>query len=119
MGDLSRDFSRREFACSCGCGFDTVDAALLTALQELRDYYGQVVTITSGARCRDENIAAGGAPNSQHLRGRAADFVVAGVRAPEVQAYLSMKYHDRWGIGRADTYTHLDTRTGPLARWSY
>lgn len=119
MGDLTRNFSRWEFACFCGCGFDTVDYELVVALQELRDYYNQEVDITpkGGCRCPRLNNLAGGAENSLHLYGRAADFSVAGVRPQEVQAYLTLKYPGRFGLGRYSTFTHLDTRTTGPARW--
>ena len=124
MGDLSRSFSRHEFRCKCrrDCGCDTVDAELIHVLQALRDYYQARVTINSGHRCEDHNTAVGGAPatassnGSMHLYGRAADFVVDGVRPQEVQAYLQMKYPDRFGLGMYQTWTHIDTREGP-ARW--
>ena len=37
MGTVSKNFSRSEFACKCGCGFDAVDVDLLAGLQALRD----------------------------------------------------------------------------------
>ena len=117
MGDLSENFSRREFECSCGCGMDTVDAQLLHAMQALRDHYGRRVEITSACRCSMKNRVVGGARNSQHIHGRACDFKVAGVEPREVQQYLEMKYPDRFGVGCYETWTHFDTRTGPPARW--
>ncbi len=42
-------------------------------LQPLRDNYGPVV-VTSGYRCPELNKAIGGAVNSQHLEGKAADI---------------------------------------------
>lgn len=117
MGDLTKNFSRYEFACKCGCGFDTVDFETLAALQAVRDYYNQPITVTSAARCAAHNAKVGGKPNSQHLLGRAVDFTVAGVRHHEVQAYLAMKYVGKMGIGRYATFTHFDTRSGPASRW--
>ncbi len=69
-------FKRSEFACKCGCGFDTVDAELLAILVNLRRHYGQPITIHSGCRCQKHNKAVGGVINSQHLIGRAADVTV-------------------------------------------
>jgi hypothetical protein len=40
MGDLSENFSRREFECSCGCGMDTVDAQLLHLEMKYPDRFG-------------------------------------------------------------------------------
>ena len=40
----SKYFSRSEFACRCGCGFDTVDAELLQILEKLRKHFWQSVS---------------------------------------------------------------------------
>ncbi len=45
-------------------------------LQPLRNHLGCPVIVTSGFRCAELNKKIGGRPNSQHLMGRAADFVV-------------------------------------------
>ena len=45
-------------------------------LQPLRDYLGCPVIVTSGFRCAELNKKIGGNPNSHHLMGYAADFVV-------------------------------------------
>lgn len=47
-------------------------------LYKLRKNLGHPVIITSGYRCKALNTAVGGAANSQHLTGEAADFVVQG-----------------------------------------
>jgi uncharacterized protein YcbK (DUF882 family) len=94
-----------------------MDYATILALQAVRDYYNQPITVTSGARCLRHNTRVGGKPNSQHLLGRAVDFTVAGVRPQEVQSYLAMKYEGKFGLGRYSTFTHFDTRSGPAARW--
>ena len=79
MGDISKNFNRSEFACKCGCGYDNVDAMTLEIVQSVRDHFGQSVTITSGCRCPEYNAVVGGSKNSQHVKGRAADIVVANV----------------------------------------
>lgn len=43
-------------------------------LQPLREAYGRPIIISSGYRCRELNKAVGGAPNSDHLFGCAADI---------------------------------------------
>jgi uncharacterized protein YcbK (DUF882 family) len=119
MGDLSKNFSRKEFACKCknDCNHDTVDVDLLSVLQTTADYFDSAVTITSAHRCAQHNDAVGGSKNSQHLRGRAADIVVFDVAPNKVQNYLLRVYNDQYGIGRYDHFTHIDTRSGPAARW--
>ena len=116
MGDLTKNLSRHEFACKCECGFDTVDYELVNVLQSLRDDLGASVGINSGCRCEKHNKAIGGGLNSQHLYGRAADIVINGVSPDEVQKYFLKKYQSKYGIGRYDTFTHIDTRGGK-GRW--
>ena len=43
-------------------------------LQPLRDYLGEPVAINSGFRSQAVNMAVGGAKNSQHTKGEAADI---------------------------------------------
>lgn len=117
MGDLSKDFSRAEFACHCGCGFDTVDAELLAVLQELRNWFKRPVTVNSSCRCKEHNRAIGGSLNSQHVKGRAADVEVEGVPAESVHRYLEAKNPERFGLGKYASFTHIDTRTDGPARW--
>ena len=74
MAQLSQYFKRSEFACKCGCGFDTVDSILLETLEAVRLHFKVPVTITSGCRCLAHNAAVGGAKASQHTLGRASDY---------------------------------------------
>jgi len=115
VGDLSKNFSRWEFACGCGCGYATVDAELLQILQPMRDALG-ACTVTSGCRCPEHNRAEGGAIDSWHLQGRAADVQFASM-APADWYALAEKLGAR-GIGLYPSWVHIDTRPGPVARWT-
>lgn len=120
MGDLSKNFSRFEWTCKCGCGEDTVDAELVRVLQDdLRDYYKAPVTVTpnGGCRCPTHNIDCGGSDESQHMQGKAADVKVKGVSPQAVFTYLNRKFPNRYGLGNYRTFTHLDVRKGK-ARWT-
>lgn len=55
-------------------------------LQPLRTQLGRPITITSGYRPDWLNAAIRGAPQSDHLTGSAADFVVAGMTAHQASA---------------------------------
>lgn len=44
MGDLSKHFSSKEFACKCGCGFAQVKPELITKLEKLRELCGNNLT---------------------------------------------------------------------------
>lgn len=115
MGDLSAHFSRHEFACGCGCGGDTVDSSTLEALEAIRQHYDSPVTITSAYRCLEYNRSVGSTDESQHPRGRAVDFVVDGVASHDVYDYADSL--GLGGVGRYDSFTHIDTRTNGPARW--
>ncbi len=117
MGDLSENFSRHEFGCRCGCGFDTVDAELLVLLQQARDHFKASIRIVSGCRCAAHNTKVGGAAGSQHLYGRAADIACAGASPAELYAFFASRYPDRYGLGRYATWAHIDSRSGGPARW--
>lgn len=60
-------------------------------LQPLRDALGPV-NILSGYRCEELNVIVGGAPNSQHMRGEAADICVPGVPAHKLYTYIRDNY---------------------------
>ena len=117
MGDLSKNFSRDEFRCKCAeCEQVGPPMELVEILQDVRDHFGRAVAVHSGHRCAAYNKRVGGAPRSKHLTGDAADITVAGHTPDQVQDYLLAKYPGRYGIGRYNTFTHVDVRPGP-ARW--
>ena len=121
-------FKRSEFACKCGCGFDTVDAELLYVLNGMRIDFEASVTVNSGCRCTKhnkkvkkifsslKNLLKKPKRPSQHELGKAADIVVKGIPAHKVVDYLEEKYPGRYGIGRYLGRTHIDVREG-CARW--
>ena len=117
MGDLSANFNRSEFTCGCGCGFNTVDTELLEILEVIRGHYDAPIGINSGCRCITHNNAVGSGNKSQHLLGRAADIQVEGIPAPKVANYIDSIYPDKYGLGRYDSFTHVDSRSSK-ARWS-
>jgi len=114
MGDISEHFNRSEFACKCGCGFDTVDAVLLQTVEKIRTHFGKPVVVNSSCRCPKHNAKVGGAENSQHKKGRAADIVVKSVDPAVVADYAESL---GVSVGRYSTFTHVDSRSGPVARW--
>lgn len=116
MSKIAKNFYRSEFACKCGCGFDTVDIRLIQVLQDIRWHLGPVLII-SGCRCPKHNATIpGAAENSQHVYGRAADIVVMGVHEDKVVEFLE-RYYPKCSIGRYKGRTHVDTRTNGPARW--
>ena len=49
-------------------------ALIENVLDPLREAYGRPIVVTSGFRCKELNKAVGGANNSQHMIGQAADI---------------------------------------------
>lgn len=117
MQSISTHFNREEFACQCGCGFDTVDAVLLDVLEIIRSHYGCPVRITSGCRCEAHNKAIGGSSGSQHTKGKAADIQVSCVQPHELVVFLNKYYPDKLGVGEYKSWVHIDSRS-TKARWS-
>ena len=122
MGDLSKNFSRSEFACkgtNC-CGHSApVHPELISALQDLRDQLNLPLSITSGFRCNRHNESVGGATQSFHTLGMAADVTCPdGVTAEDLaQAAETIPSFQQGGIGIYPSWVHLDVRTAGKARW--
>lgn len=57
-----------------------IRALVTTLLQPLRTAYGNPLQISSGYRCKALNDAIGGARNSQHIKGQAADIATENPR---------------------------------------
>ena len=113
---FDKGFKRYEFACKCGCGFDTVDVELLHVLETLKKELGGVVKINSGCRCSAHNKVVGGKDDSQHLCSKGADIVVSGLNPSVVFDYLVLRFPGQYGIGKYKTFTHIDVRE-KMARW--
>lgn len=108
---LSNNFIVREFACQDGSDAVLIDLDLVAILQAIRDALGGPVTITSGYRTVTHNANVGGASNSFHTKGMAADIVVSGKTTAQVAACAETV--GALGILRyiTDGFVHVDTRT--------
>ncbi len=123
---LSPHFLRSEFACKCGCGFATVDPVLIEQLELLRMALGRPIVIDDACRCEIHNKKVGGAAESQHMLGRAADIRVGTYTPRSIYAFATQIGCAFGGYGVPATnqpgdFIHVDVRkTLPLqTRWSY
>ena len=57
-------------------------------LQPIRDYFGKVVTVSSGYRSPALCQAIGSKTTSQHAKGQAADFEIFGLSNQELANYI-------------------------------
>lgn len=113
---ISKNFKRKEFACKCGCDYDSINPKLIPVLEDMREYFGKPVIVNSGCRCETHNRNVKGAPNSQHLYGNASDVRINGVPPVEIYRYFDRKYPNTFGIGLYNTFVHIDVRE-KRARW--
>lgn len=134
---LTRNFSRHEFACDrgicdhCG-GVSPITPKLVSVVQAMRDEINArrgiiekaqeiKFTINSGFRCGRHNRAVGGAPNSQHTNGNACDIAKPdGVDIQEL-SYIAEDILGPMGgaIGLYDTFIHVDVRKDGPKRWDF
>lgn len=108
---LSENFKSTEFDChgdGC-CSMTKVDMDLVKILQKIRTHFGVATNINSGYRCPTHNKAVGGASQSYHMKGQAADISIRNVAPSEVAKYAESI--GVLGIGLYDTFVHVDTRT--------
>lgn len=124
MGDISKNLSRHEIACNCGCGFDSFDYETRDVFQSCCDFFALmlgvdkvIADISSGCRCFAWNDHEGGSDDSKHLDARAIDFSIRNVNPKYVYDYLDQLYPDKYGLGKYESFTHLDTATGKARRW--
>lgn len=92
-------FTISEFMCSGkrpGCHEClNMDPTLINTLDLARKWIDAPIIVTSGKRCKPVNDKCGGAANSRHLTGRAADIACR-------QPLMDELYN--WLIGREDLW---------------
>ncbi len=117
-GFLSPNFREDEFR-SRGDGTlgpRGISPDLINALERIRAGFGnKPIRINSGYRDPAYNARIGGARNSRHTFGDAADFNVEGVSPADVYKAVD-PYHTDGGLGLYRSFVHIDMR-GYRARW--
>jgi uncharacterized protein YcbK (DUF882 family) len=96
------------------CGESFVRPLLLGRLEALRALRNQPIRIVSGYRCPVHNHAVGGAKDSQHVYGAAADIPpgIATLADAERVGFSGVGTKDRWAV-------HVDVRDGRFTHWTY
>lgn len=107
---LSANFSVIEFACKDGSDKILVDEKLVLILQKIRNHFGKPVTISSAYRTVTYNRKIGGASNSMHTKGRAADIYISGIEPAVIAAYAEKLGVLGIGLYTKDRFVHVDTR---------
>jgi len=120
LTQLTPNFKYGEFFCNGIKPPDSVYPNILSLakeLQKVRDVVKKPIIVNSGWRTAEHNEAVGGASDSQHLTGKAADVVITGIEPKFANIYLA-KYGNFKGFGIAGSYTHVDIRS-TLTIWDY
>lgn len=113
---ISKHFSKKEYACRCGCGQMFINTELVGVLEFIRARFMRPVTVLSLNRCDDHNKDCGGVANSYHLAGWAADICVEGIDLDSIARAAAQAGADGIGIYRRQGFVHVDVR-GYEARW--
>lgn len=110
------NFKIEEFNCKSGAKMPSNVLAnvlrLMNNLQALRNEVKRPITITSGYRSPAHNRAIGGAKNSRHMFGDAADIKVKNMSPKQVVAIIekliSEGKMEEGGIGIYPSWVHYD-----------
>ena len=124
----SAHFADWELACrgrDCCGRVNRCQQELVDALEDFRSAVSAArgketpVIVTSAYRCDEHNRRIGGAKDSMHVQGLAADIRVVGMTAAQLET-IARSVPAIKGIGRDDhgNYLHIDVRSTKAA-WSY
>ena len=128
MGDLSKNFSRLEVQCPCGCGANKISSVLIEKLQKVRNIIGTSIIITSGVRCKFYNTSIKASMNSSHIPdehgiGNAVGIACTNSKDRYELVELSQKFFNRIGIsgGSYGGFVHLDVDRSKVQEvlWTY
>ena len=114
---LSANFVVSEFACKDGSDKVLIDTELVEILQKIRTKFKKPVEITSAYRHDVYNKKIGGASNSQHTKGKAADMYISGVEPEDIVRYAEYLMPNMGGIGLYGNFVHVDVRAN-RSRWT-
>lgn len=107
---LTQHFKAEEFRCKDGTKEFLWAIELLEVLETIRNHFNEPVIINSGYRTPTWNTRVGGAKNSYHVKGMAADIRVKNVSPKEVAKYASEYMKDHGGVICYTNFVHVDVR---------
>lgn len=122
---LSTNFDWKEFESKDGAPMpdwvkDNV-RDLAKNLEVIRAAAGAPMRINSGYRSPAHNTSIGGAKNSFHMKGMAADFTIQGKTIPEtislIEKLIAQGKISKGGLGTYRTFVHYDIQ-GKNRRWN-
>ncbi len=118
----SKYFKYTEFRCKCNikdCDTLPPQPHFLKALDELRERMGIPLVLTSGCRCAEHNRNEGGATNSAHLYGLAADIAIHHLSDIDKLKIYSIALELFEGVGIGKSLLHVDLKHATKLKWEY
>jgi uncharacterized protein YcbK (DUF882 family) len=120
---ITPHFKATEFVCPDGCSDFKISRLLVERLEAFRPMLEQLtgfehpINVLSGYRCPKHNTTVGGATNSFHMKGCAADISVPGMAAIDLHKLLYVAWYTAkaGGLGFYDWGAHVDL--GPVRKW--
>jgi len=107
---ITKNLTKAEVACKCGCGFDSIAPELAQKFQLTRDLVGEPIYITSGCRCAKRNKYVGGVADSAHLTGKALDIHLKGTSLFDmVKLAFCIGRAGVKRLGISEKFLHIDT----------
>lgn len=103
-------FTGKEFKCKDGTEEYLYCPNLIMVLEKIREHFDAPVIINSGYRTPDWNAKVGGAKNSYHCKGMAADIRIKGVSTDKIAKYADEIMGNQGGIIRYSNFVHVDVR---------
>ena len=117
----TKDFAEYEWASNQCSPHHLMNPDVMRKVQQLRDYMGQPLILTSAYRCPEHPIEAAKVTPGQHSNGLAVDiYVTDGYMEAKIIAY-AIKELDVKGFAynKENMFIHLDWRTGDMVTWNY
>lgn len=109
-GHLSEHFKINEFRCKDGTEEFLYAPELFCILEQIREHFNAPICINSGYRTPEWNRTVGGAKNSYHCKGMAADIRVKGYTAKEIAKYADELMENYGGVICYTNFVHVDVR---------
>ena len=109
--NISENFKVKEFACKNGSDPIKIDNLLVVYLQKARDHFKVPIILNSAYRTSGYNKQVGGAKNSFHVKGQAADLHTNGkVKLEELAKFFESIGCQGIIVYPNSGFVHIDTR---------
>lgn len=113
---VAPNFKVSEFACNDKTNICLINPKLAELLQQIRTKAKAPIIINSAYRTVAYNTKVGGAANSQHIYGNAADISCKALTPRQLESIAESILGNSGGIGIYPTFLHVDVRDLP-SRW--